>query len=372
MPAPPPLAPTSGRGAFLRRGLFNQGVCLVIALVLWLASEHGTAFWIAVLYAFVIGNLIWLSVDGGRLLAIRFGGQAMAQRRWPGWFAMAPVIVVGSLVGYTAGTGIVDALLGVHSRSLFASRGVVVTTLIVAAAVTYFFYARAQLHAQRVSAEQAHRLALENQLKLLESQLEPHMLFNTLANLRVLIGVDPARAQAMLDRLIAYLRATLGAARVATHPLHVEFERLADYLALMDVRMGARLAVHFELPAELRDVEVPPLLLQPLVENAIRHGLEPKVEGGRIEVAASSDGGQLRLAVTDSGVGIDAAAAPGFGTTHVRERLAALHGDTARLELRPLPGGGTAATITMPLAQPPAPATESNPPCAQSTTARAR
>ena len=131
------------------------------------------------------------------------------------------------------------------------------------------------------------------------------MLFNTLANLRVLIGLDAPRAQAMLDHLNAYLRATLGASRAPWHPLSAEFDRLADYLALMAVRMGPRLQVVLDLPDELRRLPLPPLLLQPLVENAIKHGLEPKVAGGRIEVGARRDGDMLELSVRDSGVGID-------------------------------------------------------------------
>jgi LytS/YehU family sensor histidine kinase len=131
-------------------------------------------------------------------------------------------------------------------------------------------------------------LLTEARLKLLEAQLEPHMMFNTLANLRVLIATDPPRAQAMLDHLIAYLRATLGGARAALHPLADEFARLADYLEIMAVRMGPRLAFALDLPEALRGVPVPPLLLQPLVENAIRHGLEPQVAGGHIGVRAST------------------------------------------------------------------------------------
>ena len=140
----------------------------------------------------------------------------------------------------------------------------------------------------RADAEAARRAAAENQLKLLESQLEPHMLFNTLANLRVLIGIDPPRAQAMLDRLIAFLRATLNASRSTLHPLATEFERIGDYLALMGMRMGPRLQSQLSLPDALRDVGVPPLLLQPLVENSIKHGLEPQIAGGRIEVDAAA------------------------------------------------------------------------------------
>ena len=101
------------------------------------------------------------------------------------------------------------------------------------------------------------------------------MLFNTLANFRALIGTDPARATHMLDSLIDYLRAKLQASRATHHSLQNEFDRLGDYLALMQVRMGPRLTCALDLPAELADQLVPTLLLQPLVENAIKHGLEP-------------------------------------------------------------------------------------------------
>ena len=134
--------------------------------------------------------------------------------------------------------------------------------------------------------------AAEARLRLLEAQLEPHMLFNTLANLRALIGVDPQRAQTMLDHMIAYLRATLRASRADAdrpHTLQDEFARLQDYLELMAIRMGPRLQFALELPEALATQPVPPLLLQPLVENSIQHGLEPKVEGGRITVRASQE-----------------------------------------------------------------------------------
>jgi sensor histidine kinase YesM len=222
-----------------------------------------------------------------------------------------------------------------------------VSSVIVSALFVLFFY-------QRGHAESLARQAREAELRALQSQLEPHMLFNTLANLRVLIGLDPPRAQAMLDRLIAHLRATLNASRRATQPLEAEFAHLDDYLALMAVRMGPRLAVRLDLPAELAAQPVPPLLLQPLVENAIKHGLEPKVEGGRIEVRARREGGVLHLSVRDTGVGPGAPPAAGgsaFGLEQVRTRLATLYGSRATLTLRPAADaeGGALATLTLPL-----------------------
>jgi sensor histidine kinase YesM len=220
-----------------------------------------------------------------------------------------------------------------------------------------------RLAAARAAAEAAQRQSTEARLALLQSQLEPHMLFNTLANLRVLIGLDPPRAQQMLDRLIAFLRTTLAASQASMHPLAREFEWLDDYLALMKVRMGERLAVHLALPADLAALPVPPLLLQPLVENAVRHGIEPRPGPCRIEVSAERDGDRLRLVVRDTGVGLARAEAPrpggGFGLRQVRERLTTLYGAraTLRLEEAEGPEGGTLAALSLPLQPPPQDAT---------------
>ena len=222
-----------------------------------------------------------------------------------------------------------------------------------AALATSYFYTRGRAQRQQVRLAAAERDAAEARLALLQSQLEPHMLFNTLANLRALIASDPARAQAMLDQLIAFLRATLGASRTTLHPLADEFARLGDYLHLMQIRMGARLQARLDLPDELAAHPVPPLVLQPLVENAIQHGLEPHVAGGRLEVSAMREAGELVLRVRDTGAGLSHASTGGshFGLQQVRERLAAMYGATATLELAAAADGdgGTLATIRMPM-----------------------
>jgi LytS/YehU family sensor histidine kinase len=165
--------------------------------------------------------------------------------------------------------------------------------------------------------------------------------------------MDPPRAQAMLDHLVAFMRSTLTASRNMLHPLSTEFARIDDYLALMKIRMGERLQTQVSVPADLGDRAVPTLLLQPLVENAIKHGLEPHVEGGRLIVTAASVGANLVLSVRDTGVGLSSVANDGthFGVTQVRERLATLYGDTATLALTtPDDGeGGTLATVRIPL-----------------------
>ena len=195
----------------------------------------------------------------------------------------------------------------------------------------------------------------EARLKLLETQLEPHMLFNTLANLRVLIGSDPARAQALLDHLIAFLRSTLAASRAQEHSLAAEFERTADYLALMKIRMGERLSTELQLPPELAATPVPTLLLQPLVENAIKHGLEPNVAGGRLSVIARMEDEQLVVSVRDTGLGLTRPAPMAgdsrFGLAHVRQRLSTRYGGAAVFSLEPADSNeqGTVATVRIPL-----------------------
>jgi LytS/YehU family sensor histidine kinase len=151
--------------------------------------------------------------------------------------------------------------------------------------------------------------------------------------------------------MIAYLRATLGASLAATHTLQAEFDRLGDYLELMAIRMGPRLSYTLELPPELAQHPVPTLLLQPLVENSIKHGLEPKVEGGRITVSARREGEALVLEVLDTGVGLAITQEkdrPGFGMAQVRERLASTYGALTAIELVATPEGGTRATARFP------------------------
>ena len=379
-----PTAPQSGANSspwqgFARRGLRNQAVCTGIALLIWLMTPAGRGnLFTAWVYSSAIGTFCWFFIDGGRLLiagllARRAGTPTPGRVRWPGPGWMLACILVGTALGYTLGTALGDAVTGFTTASLLQNRGAIAISVVVAVAATWYFYATERLRAEQAAAEAARRQAAESQLMLLQSQLEPHMLFNTLANLRVLITLDPPRAQAMLDRLIGYLRATLGASRATLHPLSAEFDRLGDYLALMALRMGPRLQVTLDLPGPLRDLAVPPLLLQPLVENSVRHGLEPKVAGGRIEVRAEQRGNRLLLTVRDTGVGLtesaDRSAGDGapsgltagtagphsdYGTQHVAARLATMYGDQARFTLAAAPGpdGGTVAELDLPLLQP--------------------
>lgn len=192
----------------------------------------------------------------------------------------------------------------------------------------------------------------EAQLRLLQGQIEPHFLFNTLANVQSLIDFDPERAKRMLERFTDYLRASLGQLRGEATTLAQEFALLEAYLALMQLRMGERLRVRLALPAELGSVALPPLLVQPLVENAIHHGLEPQIAGGEVAVTARRDAGRLILDVEDDGQGLDGPRRrPGNGVAlaNIRARLAARWGPSATLTLQPRAGGGTLARISIPM-----------------------
>jgi sensor histidine kinase YesM len=207
----------------------------------------------------------------------------------------------------------------------------------------------------KARAEAIQRQALQAQLQLLQAQIEPHMLFNTLANLQGLIALDPARAQRMLDQLIQFLRGTLSSSRAESSTLAQEFALQEAYLGLMAVRMGERLTYSFDLPDALRGQRIPPMLLQPLVENAIAHGLEPTIAGGHVTLAARSAGDRLVLSVTDNGRGPDAG--PGkegtnVGLANTRERVKALFGAGADVTLTAALGGGAVASIVLPIDQP--------------------
>ena len=193
----------------------------------------------------------------------------------------------------------------------------------------------------------------EAQLKLLQGQIEPHFLFNTLANVQSLIDFDTDRAKLMLERFTDYLRASLGQLRNETTTLTQEFAMLDAYLALMQLRMGERLRVRLDLPAELASLELPPLLLQPLVENAIHHGLEPKIAGGEIVVTARRTADSLILDVEDDGQGLGGPkrrGGNGVALENIRARLTARWGPMATLDLLPRDGGGTRARIRIPSA----------------------
>lgn len=337
-------------------------LCITLAVSAGLVLLFSQAWTPTLIYTFFISLGCAVCIQG-----LRYGTSWLLSLKgercvddWPGWPLMILCLVVGTWLGYSIGNEIGNLLTGykaaaLHDGSFRRAVTIMVVSLIPGFALTFFYVGRSRVADAEARAQSLQRQAAEAQLSLLASQLEPHMLFNTLANLRVLIGMDPARAQAMLDRLIAFLRATLQASRSKSHPLREEFARVGDYLALMQVRMGARLRTELSLPAELAELQVPPLLLQPLVENAIKHGLEPHVEGGLLRVTASVEGPILLLEVRDTGAGLTSTpglSGTGFGLEQVRSRLQTQYGDGASFSITAASdgAGGTLALIRLPAA----------------------
>jgi signal transduction histidine kinase len=196
------------------------------------------------------------------------------------------------------------------------------------------------------------RLA-EAQLQALQSQLHPHFLFNTLHTISALMHRDAEAADAMLARLSDLLRLTLDRVGLQEIALKEELEFLEKYLEIERTRFGDRLSVQLDIEPETLDAQVPNLLLQPLVENAIRHGIAPTVGGGRLEIVSRRKGGRLWLVIRDNGQGLSEAKLSAFNTKGVglantRSRLQHLYGDKHHFEFQEPPDGGLAVTIAIP------------------------
>ena len=208
---------------------------------------------------------------------------------------------------------------------------------------------RAQQLAEK---EQLERTAVEAHLEALQAQIEPHFLFNTLASIDQLILTDPPRASRMQQSLIRYLRAAMPQMRSsgngARPTLGQQVELSRAFLEIMAVRMDERLQTAVSVPEGLKSAIFPSMMLQTLVENSIRHGLEPKAEGGRLEIRAEIVDGQLSVQVCDTGVGFAPTSQGGVGLANIRERLKVMYRDRAELIISVPAEGGTCATIRVP------------------------
>jgi LytS/YehU family sensor histidine kinase len=218
----------------------------------------------------------------------------------------------------------------------------------------YVFYLRAQATEEEACAAQLRSGALETQqlatrLRLLQAQVEPHFLFNTLSNVRRLCQNDAASGRAMLAQLSRYLKAALPRMREQDTTLADEIDLVSAYLGVQKIRMGERLEASIDAPAPLLAARVPPMMLATLVENAVKHGVGPLAEGGAIRVTAEHTGAALRLSVADNGRGLTAASGSGVGLANIRARLAALYGSRAALRLEANSPRGVVASITLPL-----------------------
>ncbi|PTE01668.1 sensor histidine kinase [Pandoraea apista] len=341
--------------------LFNT----VIALILFFIGFGGTFFQNFV-FSQCIGISITVFIDGGRRAIWRDGAPSMVP------FLL--LVAFGCAAGLALGIALGTALLGLPISMWQPLNGhslpiALLIALLATCVGTYHGWSRARLSQLReATAQQALREAaaekalVHAQLQTLQAQLEPHFLFNVLANLDSLIASDPVRARTLLGHLNRFLRASLAATRADVTTVADEFALLEALMSIQQVRFGERLRYTFDLPEDCRTLQVPPMLVQPLVENAVKHGVEPLAGGASVDVSArrerTADGAwQLVLRVADDGAGFRDVARGnphehlgGVGLTNIRERLRVLYGDTARLTLSEGVPRGVVATLRLPVA----------------------
>ncbi len=338
--------------------LFNSAIAVVLTLMAWGFAGRADPLRFFI-WNFVIAQSIGLTIHalyeaGGHLLG-RERIEAFSTSNRVIFFAGIPI--VGCLIGYWIGL----TLLGVDvSRIVQGAPRVVVAIVIVSIIFSTFWYrylagktrlerAEAESERERAKAVDLQRQAIDAQLRSLQAQVEPHFLFNTLANVVSLIDTAPDKARLMLERLIELLRASLAASRSERTTLGQETALIAAYLDILRIRMGERLSYTISVPPELLNVSIPPLSLQPLVENSIKHGLEPKLEGGSVHLSARTADGALQLDVEDDGLGFSPHPGAGVGLANLRDRISSLYGARARLVIEEL-ARGTRVRMTIPLA----------------------
>jgi sensor histidine kinase YesM len=310
-----------------------------------------------VLLFFGISNFIGFAIhglyEGGRVLGLTAAARRGGMLVRTVYFSGIPII--GVIAGFQVSDWVFNIGFGNWLGSPQWLLSIVATSLVISSVLSTIFYfsareakAQADLASEHEASERVQREAVAANLRALQAQIEPHFLFNTLANVSSLIDRDPGLAKSMLERFNRFLRASLAATRTDRTTLAAERELIGAYLDVLRVRMGSRLEYLIDIPPALEGVALPPMLLQPVVENAIRHGLEPKVEGGRIDLIARREGAQVVIEVRDTGVGFAPTTKGGVGLTNLRDRLRGLYGDTAALAIGENAPSGAVVTLAIP------------------------
>lgn len=301
----------------------------------------------------ISGQVVGFSI----MFAVSVAGN-LPLRRTPRPVAQLAGVVLGSLVG----TVLVVLVKGRDLAAILYEREplerfsvTVMLGLVFGGLATAFFIfrerdaaTRAALHKAEAERQLIAKQMAEAQLALMQAQIEPHFLFNTLANVRYLVGADPENASRMLEHLIEYLRAALPQLRESTSTLGREVELARAYLSIQQIRMGERLNFDFRVPGELAACAFPPAMAITLVENAIKHGVEACCDCADVIVSAAAELGKLRLTVADTGEGMKAETGSGVGLINLRTRLHELHGEDARLLIERNEPRGVRATIEIP------------------------
>jgi two-component sensor histidine kinase len=346
--------------AWLWTLLFSLALAVPFTVLGFLAFGSGTGAWRNLagwaywygrnwVVCITVAGLIHLMFDAGRLTIAR----PERMKHWPQWqrslyFGGLPL--VGVLIGWPIGIALAGGNVLAWANSPNGANviaGSVGVGLLISVALHFFFAAKTR----QIESE---RRATEAQLRLLQAQIEPHFLFNTLANVHSLMDHDLPKAKQMLGSFTDYLRASLGSLRNENSTVDHELTLASSYLQLLQGRMEDRLRFTIDADEAARRLPLPPLLLQPLVENAVVHGLEPHIDGGTVRVSARVQGDALVLEVQDDGRGLDAPPRPGkrsgagLALGNIRQRLLTRYGSSALLDVQAA-APGTLARITVPL-----------------------
>lgn len=308
-------------------------------------DRRGGSFLVHFVPVWLISNVVGYTVHGTlSALEVLLRGWPSRAKGMPAVAYHVAVISICVLLGISIGNAV---LKGFHPF-YYLERSTALAPLVPFALVMALFIfvvlmaSERRIAGETLAARQSEQIAAaaqllaEARLRALQAQIEPHFLYNTLANVLSLIDTQPAQARHMLERFIDFLRASLTASRAEHATLGAELDLAAAYLDVLAVRMGERLRYRIEVDGAARAARIAPMLLQPIVENAVMHGLEPKVEGGEIVLRALFEGEQLRIEVTDTGAGLSAAPprpGGGVGLANLRARLRSLYGAGAQVQL---------------------------------------
>lgn len=329
--------------------LFNTVIAIFLTAIGFGSPKLGSGGFIR---TFVFSQCIGLSC----CLLIMGSQSLLRPRNWVSHiFVDLGSVVIGVFIGVILG-----ATINAINPSFFLAEypfllRILFGTILFATVIHYLFTIREKASAAETLAQEerikrltSEKNAIETNLKLLQAQIEPHFLFNTLSNILSLLETDPAKGKSMLTDMTHYLRTSLSKTREDISTVGQEMALIEDYLRIFKVRMGDRLDFRIDVPEGIRDHAFPPMLIQPLVENAIRHGVEPKIDGGEISIRAEDKNRFLMVEVADTGLGLHAGSEQGIGLKNIRERLQSLYGDKAQLVLEENSPTGMKAIIEVP------------------------
>ena len=317
-----------------------------IALLLWILLPSEDSFLMFLIRAQSIGFSICTACN---LLFYFFKpASTFAQI-----FLLLICIIIGSM------TGMYIFAYFFYPKSNYYFYSILSVGIFFGVIISYFFIAQEKFSQLKIEKqeEELKSISLEKEniqanLKLLQAQIEPHFLFNTLSTVLSLLDTDSKSGKKMLENLTQYLRTSLKHTRNENNNLKQEIETIQSYLDINKIRMGDRLNFKIEIPKDLYNISFPPMLIQPIVENAVKHGIEPKVEGGIVSIKVSSivsdNEDLLKIEIADTGSGFDSNISPGIGLDNVKNRLKALYQDKSSIIFEANNPSGLKVTIGVP------------------------